>query len=53
MSESRSIWLPVSTQVQQTIPFKISSTQLFLQDEYINLDELTELDDARVFKLDM
>ena len=47
------MWVPVNSQIQQTIPFKISSTQLYLQDEAINLDELTELDDASVFKLDI
>ena len=28
----------------------MQTTRLILQDEYINLDDLTELDDATVFK---
>ena len=46
------MWVPVNSQIQQTIPFKISSTQLYLQDDAINLDEITELDNASVFKLE-
>ena len=46
------MWVPVNSQIQQTIPFKVSSTQLYLQDIPINLDEITELDDASVFKLE-
>ena len=48
--ETRSIWLPVNTQVQQTIPFKLATSLLFLQDRFINLDELTELEDDTVFR---
>ena len=47
------MWLPVNSQVQQITPFQISSTRLLLQDEAINLDELTELEDASIFKLDL
>ena len=35
------------------MPFKITTTQLYLQDEIIALDEITELEDASVFKLEM
>ena len=46
--------MQVNTQVQQTIPFKISSTQLYLQDHrFVNLDDLTELDEASIFKLEL
>ena len=52
--ESRLNWVQVNTQVQQTIPFKISSTQLYLQDHtFVNLDDLTELDEASIFKLEL
>jgi len=45
--------VPVNTQIQQTIPFKVSTTQLFLQDlKSINLDDITELEDNSIFKLD-
>ena len=33
-------------------PIRLSSTQLFLQDGTINLDDLTELDDASIFSLE-
>ena len=35
------------------MPFKITTTQLYLQDEIIALDEITELEDASIFKLEM
>lgn len=38
--------------MQTLIPYKVSTTQLFLQDKMINLDDLTELADSRIFKLD-
>lgn len=42
-TESKFMWQIVNTQVQQTLPFKISTTELILQDEFVNLDSLTEL----------
>ena len=42
----------INTQAQQTLPFMVSTTQLILQDEFLNLDDLTELNDASVFRLD-
>ena len=51
--ESKINWVPVNTQIQQTIPFKVSTTELFLQDvKTINLDDLTELADNSIFKLE-
>ena len=38
--------------MQQLFRLKVSTTQLFLQDEILNLDDLTEFDDASVFKLE-
>ena len=52
IKESRVTWVPINSQIRQTIPYKVSTTQLFLQDEAINLDELTELEDTSVFTLD-
>ena len=44
----------MNTQIQQTIPFKISSTRVLLQDHtFINLDDLTELEDASIFKVEL
>ena len=34
-----------------TLPFEIFTTELLLQDEIINLDEITELRDSRVFRI--
>ena len=51
MPESRILWLRINTQSRETIPFKVSNTQLYLQDEYINLDDITELEDASIFKV--
>ena len=50
-ARSHMAWLPINTQVRQTLPFKVSTTQLFLQDLTINLDELTEFNDGTLFKL--
>ena len=33
-------------------PLQLSMTQLYLQDGTINLDDLTELNDASIFSLD-
>ena len=49
IKEAKTSWLAINTQVQSQIPYQVSSTQLFLQDEMINLDELTELSDGSVF----
>jgi len=53
IQESRIMWVPVNSQIQQSLPFKIMKTKLFLQDESINLDDLTEIEDASVFKLEL
>ena len=53
INESKIMWVPVNTQIQQTIPFLVSTTELFLQDvKSINLDDLTELSDSSVFKFE-
>ena len=49
--ESRFKWLRVDTQVRKTYPFSIDSSELVLQDEYINLDDITKLTDVDPFKL--
>ena len=38
--------------MQTLIPFKVSATLLLLQDEIVNLDDMTELEDETVFRLD-
>ena len=53
MAESRIAYYPINTQFKQSIPFKVTSTQLYLQDfRSVDLDDLTELEDASVFKLE-
>lgn len=38
--------------MQQVLPFKVSKTQLFLQDYDIDLDDLTEIYDSSVFEIE-
>ena len=38
--------------MQVTMPYKISQTHLYLQDEVINLDDLTELENGTIFTLE-
>ena len=38
--------------MQTLIPFKVSTTKLLLQDELVNLDDVTELEDDTVFSLE-
>ena len=45
-------WVPINTQVRQSIPFKISMSTLFLQDKNVDLDEITEVIDNSMFKVD-
>ena len=46
------MWVPINTQVIQTTPLKITTSQLALQDLMINLDDMTALEDDRVFRLE-
>ena len=41
----------INTQVRETVPFKVTLSELTLQDEYIDLDDITEITDDSVFKL--
>ena len=50
--ESQIKWITINTQIQMSSPYTLSQTQLFLQDQAINLDDLTELDDNTIFKLE-
>ena len=49
--EAEFLWNPLSTQIQQEIVYKLSRTELQLQDRHINLDDLTEVTDNSVFRL--
>ena len=50
--ESLMGWHSINTQYQMTIPFKVTKTQLDLQDLHIDLDDLTELTSEYPFKLE-
>lgn len=50
IQESTIVKFEFSQKVQLTYPLAISKTELFLQDKAIDLDDLTELQDASVFK---
>lgn len=51
-AEAQILWLRVNSQMRSQISFKITTTNLQLQDEIVNLHELTELEDESVFTLD-
>lgn len=39
--EAKLLWLPINTQMRQTIPYKVSKSHLALQDKDINLNTIT------------
>ena len=51
IKESRLKWYSVNTQTQQTFPMQVSTTELFLQDQNIDLDDLTEFSSLEIFTL--
>ena len=52
VQESEFMWNAISTQIQQEAVYKVSRTELQLQDLHIDLDEVTELVDSSAFKLE-
>ena len=50
VKEANISWLRMNASVRETIPYKVQSTQLVLQDDFFNFDELTELELSSVFK---
>lgn len=52
MGESRTNWIVVNTQFQQTIPYVVKRTRIMLQDKTIDLDDLTEWEDEALFRLE-
>jgi len=50
--EARLLWLPINTQMRQTIPYKVSKTHLYLQDRDINLNSITLDQDSSIFKIE-
>lgn len=47
-TESRTVWIPINSQIREEIVFKIQLTDLRLQDTYYQFSALTE-DDRRIF----
>ena len=43
VSKAHMKWIPVNTQVRQSLPFKVKKQEIFLQDLYIDLDDVTEI----------
>ena len=51
VAESSVAWHRISVQKQDGIVFDIVRTRLELQDLFVNLDEVTELEDTSVFQI--
>ena len=51
LEESSIDWIPIRTQSQVSVPFKVQSSRINLQDYFVNFDSLTELENDRVFGL--
>ena len=49
--ESRLFWVSINKQLSLVYPFEVKTTMVNLQDELVNLDELTELEDPSIFSL--
>ena len=50
-AESSVAWHRISVQKQEGIVFDIVRTRVELQDLFVNLDEITELEDTSVFQI--
>ena len=51
IAESTVSWYRLSVQKQEGIVFEIVRTKLELQDLFVDLDEITELEDTSVFQI--
>ena len=51
VEESTIRWIPIDTQNQQSLPFKVQTSRINLQDHFVNFDSLTELENDKVFSL--
>ena len=50
--ESHIYWLPISTQVQQSVSYQVTRTDLELQDTFFHLEDLTVHSKDGLFKLE-
>ena len=48
----RLIYLPINTQVQNSVVYKLQKASVDLQDYAIDLDSVTEIEDDSIFTLD-
>ena len=51
IKESVLTWYPVSYKMQLRYPHQISMSRLASQDQPINMDSLTEMENEQIFKL--
>ena len=51
-AEANLLWKRFNTQVAETIPFRVSRTEIELQDGYVDLDSITLISDGSVFELE-
>ena len=51
IKESAMTWYPISYKMQLRYPHQVSMSQLFSQDQPLNLDELTEMANGQIFRL--
>ena len=52
IKESVTRWIRLQTQIQVEVPFLISRTEVQLQDQFVNFDEITEMTDNGVFRME-
>ena len=53
INESRISYIPISSQIRQTVPFRLKQTHLTLQDyDTINLNQFTVIKKSNLFKLE-
>ena len=52
VAESTLTWVPIQTQIQIERPYKVTKTEVQLQDRVVNLDDLTLFEDIGVFTLE-
>ena len=51
IEEAKLVWVPINSQWNQMIPYRIQRANVFLQDEAVDLDDLTLHQDSSIFKL--
>ena len=52
IEEAKLLWVPINSQWNQMIPYRIQRANVFLQDQAVDLDDITLHEDSSIFKLD-